>query len=321
MIIDKHMNKQLVQIVQPGLVGDPRSYWAMHFCSILEALREQKQLKYSFQKSIPHGGIQSIAGLVSNAPRAFFGYLKGSINNFGLQYFLCHYLMSREGDPAIKALLTEVSNAYDFDLLGGMTGFGVFVCGVDSYSGHNFLRTTDAVIFGYNEQTIQNVWRDIHFVDLCILINKSENSRKIAVLGEVEGNNGAKLLRESYWGGKSSFCSFGIGVSDRCEGMIAQTFRTTTGLKTILTLGSKFSVVDDFKTAIDVLDVLFAMGPNIRIPSRPGMSDVIDIIRVRWNDPVDHLIGDLRSMIIAVDSASLGTNALSLQSLPKIVIQ
>lgn len=311
----------LVNIVQPGIIADQKSYWAMHFCSILETLHQQKQLKYSFRRSIPDEAPQSLANLVANTPPSFFGQLKGSITNFGLQYFLAHYLMSYEGRNAVVSVLNGIANAYDVDLAGSLSSFGVSVCGVDSYSGHQFLQSTDAVIFGYNEHTIQNVWRDINYVDLCILLERKIFPYKVAVLGEVEGNNGAKLLRDSFWDQKSSFCSFGIGVVTNDSGhMTIQTFQTLSGLKTILTLSSSFSVVEDFKTAIDTLDVLFSMRPHIKIPLHDGMEDVVNLIRHHWNYSVEGLIKDLKSMIVSLDSTEVGVELIAMPSVPKIVL-
>lgn len=311
----------LVNIVQPGIIADQKSYWAMHFCSILETLHQQKQLKYSFRRSIPDGAPHSLANFVANTPPSFFGQLKGSITNFGLQYFLAHYLMSYEGRSAVIALLSGIANAYDVDLAGNLSSFGVSVCGVDSYSGHQFLKNTDAVIFGYNANTIQNVWRDINYVDLCILLERKSFPHRVAVLGEVEGNNGIKLLRDSFWGHKSSFCSFGIGVVTNDSGqMVIQTFQTLSGLKTILTLSSSFSVVEDFKIAIDTLDVLFSMRPHIKIPLHVGMEDVVNMIRYRWNHSVEDLIGDLKSMIIRLDSTEVGVELIAIPSVPKIIL-
>ncbi len=118
--------------------------------------------------------------------------------------------MSHEGRPAVIALLNEVANAYNVDISGNLRSFDIFVCGIDSYSGHSFLQYTDAVIIVWTkgatlEHTIQNVWRDINYVDLCIFIDRNDFPQKIAIPGEVEGNNGAKLLRQSFWGAKSSF--------------------------------------------------------------------------------------------------------------------
>lgn len=185
----------------------------------------------------------------------------------------------------------------------------------------NFLQNTDAVIFGYNEHTIQNVWRDINYVDLCILLERNSFPHRIAVLGEVEGNNGAKLLRDSFWGQKSSFCTFGIGVVKSDSGQMAiESFQTLSGVKTILTLSSSFHVVEDFKIAIDTLDVLFSMRPHIKIPLHVGMQDVVNIVRHRWNHPVENLIEDLQSMITLLDSTEVGVELIAIPSVPKIVL-
>lgn len=314
------MTQHLIKIIQPGIIGDISSYWAMHFCSILEAMHNQKQLQYSFRRSIPDDAPQSIASLVSNTPNGFFVSLKNSITNFGLQYFLCHYLMSNEGRSATVALLNAISNAYNYDLSDNLKSINIFVCGIDSYSGHNFLQTTDALIFGYSKETINNVWRDINYVDLCIILEKNDNSQKTAIFGEVEGNNGIKLLRESFWSSKSSFCSFGVGVGNNKHGqMQIQTLQTTSGLKSILTLSSNFSVIEDFKAAIDTLDVLFSMRPNINIRFQEGMQKIVEMLRYHWNRPIDSLLCELREMILRVDSHSIQQELLALASIPKIV--
>lgn len=101
--------------------------------------------------------------------------------------------------------------------------------------------------------------------------------------------------------------------------MEIQTFQTTTGLKTILSLSSNFSVVEDFKIAIDTLDVLFSMRPHINIPLHDGMRSVVDMIRYHWNNPVDDLINALRTMIVSFDSSTLGMELIPMPSIPKIV--
>jgi hypothetical protein len=155
---------------------------------------------------------------------------------------------------------------------------------------------------------------------LCIIVENGNDAQKIAILGEVEGNNGAKLLRESFWSSKSSFCSFGVGVgSNNYSQMQIQTFQTTSGLKSILTLSSNFPVIEDFKAAIDTLDVLFSMGPNINIRFQEGMQKTVEMLRYHWNKPIDSLLSELRRMILRVDSHSIQQELLALASIPKIV--
>ena len=229
--------------------------------------------------------------------------------------------MSHEGHCVIIKLLEEISNNYNINLLQDMKSFGAFICGIDSYSGQSFLEHTDAAIFGYSENTIQNVWEDIKYVDLCILVERNSfQTMNTAILGEIEGNNAVKLYRESFWDKKSSFCSFGIGVRDKQDNITVQNVRTDRGIKTIFSLGSNFPVIEDFKIAIGILETFFSMSPNHTLQFIPGQKEVVEIIRYHWHKPVVQLITTLRGMIKNVESASLGTNALSMHSVPKIII-
>jgi len=315
------MSKGIIEIVNPGIASNLTSYWAMHFVSLLEALYEHKQLQYSFTKTIPLQYDKTLSQLSSHAEHSFFSKIRNSITNWGLQYFLCHYLMSIEGEDILIKLLGEISNNYNYDLIEYYEDFGVFVCGIDSFSGETFLRTTDAHIFGYNESTIANVWEDIKYVDLCILVRSSTlEEPDIAVFGEVEGNNTMKIFRESFWNKKSSFCAFGIGVNENQNNITIQNIETFNGIKTILILGSEFLIIEDFKIAIGILETFFAISPHHVMQFVNGQRDIVCLIRDYWHKPVIELIGLLRGMIQVTPLATLGTNALSMQSIPKIII-
>lgn len=311
----------LVKIIEPGLIQNETSYWAMHFCAVLEAMRQQNQLAFSFHRSIPEELPHTLANLVANTPTGFFALLKASVTNFGMQYFLAHYLVSYEGRVPLVALLNAIANAYDVDLVGSMISYEIHVCGADSRSGRAFLEGLNAVIFGYTDQTIQQAWEDVKHVDLCIVIHRAAPLPKLAILGEVEGNHGAQMLKSPYWSGTASFCAFGIGVvlSDR-KNMELQTFRTPTGPKSVLTLSSTHYVVSDFKIAIDVLEVLFSMNHKQNIPLHLGMDTVVKMIRDYWNKPVDDLIAALRSLIVSHESMSVGADLIAIPSVPKIIL-
>lgn len=313
---------RLVSIIEPGVIGDETSYWAMHFCAVLEAIRQQNQLQYSFNRSIPFGLEHSLAQLVANTPTGFFAHLKSYVANFGLQYFLSHYLMSYDGRVPVVALLNAIANAYDFDLTGSMHSYEIYVCGSDSRSGRDFLQGLDAQFFGYSDQTIQQAWEDVKHADLCIVIQQTGNLPKLAILGEVEGNYGARMLKSKYWGGTASFCSFGVGVvSNNLKQMSLQTFHTPTGLKSVLTLSSTHFVVSDFAQAISVFEILFAMSHQQKIPLFPGMDTVVNLIRDHWNKPVDDLITTLRSLIIKHDPISVPGETITIPSIPIVVVE
>lgn len=315
------MSSDLIKIVQPSIIGDLKSYWAMHFCSVLETLYEHKQLEFNFQKTIPHYVPRTLASFAGISELGFFARIRENIRNWGLQYFLCHYLMSNEGVTLFNHLISNISNNYNFDFLRNYQSYGVFVCGIDSYSGELFLRSTNAGIAGYAEQTIQNVWEDIKYVDLCILIRRTVgDTLDSALLGEVEGNKGYKLLGSSLWGKKSSVCLFGIGVQPEGSELSIQNIRFESGIKTVITLGSEHAVIDDFQSAVGMMEVFLSLNHQQKIFMIPGQSDVIEMIRQHWTQPIDVLINELRNLIQSVESAALGTNPLTIPSLPKIIL-
>ncbi|WP_421341634.1 hypothetical protein [Aeromonas veronii] len=314
------MSSSVVKIIEPALIGDLKSYWAMHFCAVLEVLYEHKNLEFNFQKTIPYKLPKTLASFVGISERGFFARIRENVRNWGLQYFLCHYLMSAEGYNVFKVLADNISNNYNFDLLRNIRSYGVFVCGIDSYSGSIFLQNTNAGILGYNEKTISNVWEDIKYVDLCILIERNEGDLlDTAILGEVEGNKALKLFGSSYWGKKSSVCLFGIGVQQGSKYIEIHNFRTESGIKSIVSLGSNFAVIDDFQSAIGLMEIFLSLNHQHKVFTIPGQSDVVEIIRQHWNQPIENLIAVLRGMINRVDSASLGTNPLTIPSVPKII--
>lgn len=314
------MSSNVGQVIEPSIIGDAKSYWAMHFCSVLEALYEHKQLEFNIQKQIPFSEPKTLANFVGTSEQGFFARMRESVQNWGLQYFLCHYLASNEGAGLFKVLIDNISNNYDFDLLRNYHSYGVFVCGIDSYSGAEFLKTTNAAIFGYTQYNIQNVWEDIKYVDLCILIKRyAGDTLDSALLGEVEGNKGSKLLGSSGWGKKSSMCLFGIGVQPNGSQISVHNVRLENSVKTVAILGSEHSVIDDFHVAIGMLELFLSYNRNHKVMAVPGQSEVLDIIRGHWCQPVDQLIEVLRSFIVRADGASLGINPITIQSVPKII--
>lgn len=314
------MSLSIGQIIEPSIVGDAKSYWAMHFCSVLEALYEHKQLEFNIQKQIPLSEPKTLANFVGASEQGFFARMRESIRNWGLQYFLCHYLTSNDGIRLFKVLVDNISNNYDFDLLRNYHSYGVFVCGIDSYSGEEFLKNTNAGIFGYHQHNIQNIWEDIKYVDLCILIRRFDgDTLNSALLGEVEGNKGNILLGGSGWGKKSSMCLFGIGVQPNGAQISVHNVRLENSVKTVAILGSEHSVIDDFHVAIGVMELFLSFNRNHKIMEAPGQREILDIIKTHWFKPADQLISVLRSFIVRADSASLGINPITIQSIPKII--
>lgn len=314
------MNYNIGQVISPSIISDSKSYWAMHFCSVLEALYEHKQLEFNIQNMIPFSEPKTLANFVGASEQVFFARMRESVKNWGLQYFLCHYLASNEGAGLFKVIIDNVSNNYNFDLFRNYHSYGVFVCGIDSYSGAEFLRTTNAGIFGYTDKNIQNVWEDIKYVDLCILIKRFEgDTLDSALLGEVEGNKGNKLLTGTGWEKKSSMCLFGIGVKQNGAEISIHNVKLENSIKTIAILGSEHSVIDDFHVAVGTMELFLSYNRDHKVMVIPGQREVLDIIREYWFQPVDQLISVLRLFIVRANGASLGINPITIQSIPKII--
>jgi hypothetical protein len=148
-----------------------------------------------------------------------------------------------------------------------MQSYEVYVCGSDSRDGHQFLESLNAHIFGYDNKTIQQAFDDVKHVDLCIVINRADPLTRLAILGEVEGNKGAKMLRGSFWTGTASFCAFGVGVVlNNNKQMEIQTINTPTGPKSVLTMSSAHHVAADSgaEHVGSLADTLFLFGKPVR---------------------------------------------------------
>jgi hypothetical protein len=316
---------KLREIIEPGLITDHRSYWAMHFCAIFETLLEHKGLEFTFFKSIPDDAIMSAANLLSYAGPGFFRQIKRFVSNWGLQYFMSHYLRSFEGRHVVLKLLEMVSDIHGVDLLKDLESYGIHVCGADSYSGTAFLTNLEqigALVLGYSYKTIGNINRDINYVDLCILIHKKAGAGPItAVLGEVEGNHGERITRE-FFNRKSSVCSFGLGVKRDYDRLTIHNVWTESGVKTVLMMGSNFNVIADFHTAIDIVEVLFDKGSLVNLGPFPGFKDAIDLIKFYWHKPVYELMVELRRAVKVHSEAQVDTNPLTISPalIPKLII-
>lgn len=296
----------------------------MHYCSILESLYEHKQLEKAFTNVMHNPMRASLASYAGTVGHSHLTHLKNYIQNWGLQYFLSHYLLTAEGFNIIKMLLDDISSNYSFDIMNNMESYGVFVSGRDSNSGDSFLKTTDAEIFGHHGATIKNSYDKLCNTDLCILIKyKSLNERTIALFGEVEGNVYSGMHKKSYWDEKKSqYCYFGFCVTSSNSGFHKPTYeniRTNTGVKSYVRLFTEHNIIDDFRLAISYLEIFFSLTPSHKLNYYVGQKEIALLVRDYWNKPLYELISFLRQFISTVEPASLGTNPLSEYSVPKII--
>ncbi|NPT44803.1 hypothetical protein GNZ12_26500 [Paraburkholderia sp. 1N] len=318
------MKANVVELVRPGVITNPLAYWATHIGAILVTLADQQRLTYRFYgKTIPEGVPQTLATLCGNAPVNFLKMMDGAIQNFGMQYFLSTYLMSTEGFPCLRQLLEAIGKSRNVDLISPTVSVGVYVCGKDSRSGQAFLANTQAYLFGSNGMTLNEAARQIEYADLCVLLYPQSGEHPIALLGEVEGVRGERLTWPSFWDEKSPHCCFGIGVHRGLRGMSELfTQQLSSGSRTIMRFGSSHHVVSDFHKAITTLISQMSHSRHADLHAEEGLAEVMNLVRHRWNDPIDLLIEELQSMsmLSTMPTEQQMDNLCGLMHVPSIVV-
>lgn len=327
------MESSTLEIIKPSVFEDLNAYWAMHFCSVLEILHDHKTIEHGFQKSYMEGVYPTLRNLASHAGFAFFNKIKMSVQNFGLQSLLCHYLTSTEGRPVFDNIMTNLSNYHSYDFLGLSGQYGVFISGKDFQSGSNFISENNPELLGYGTITHADAAEKVAYSDLCFLFKGDE--RNYAVLGEVEGNHGQKLASGGYWVKKNGlYYSFGIGVRQRVQSL-PQTLvgqqksppvitggwvKTDVGNKYVVMIDSDHSVVQDFYNAVGTIQLFMTMGAEQRANYDPMLLPVLNVIKQNWDAHIIDLLNHLRNMLISNQGATLGVNPLAAKVVPSIMV-
>ncbi|RRD71950.1 MULTISPECIES: hypothetical protein [unclassified Desulfovibrio] len=323
------MNNELVKIIKPGLFSDQNSYWAMHYCAIFETLYDQKTIEHGFQKKYMLGVEPTLENLAAKAGFAFFYQIRQSLQNFGLQWLLCHFLLSSQGEPIFRNIVENLSSLYDYDFTGRAQEYGIFISGKDFLTGANFAKNYNPILAGHGFLTLQDVAEKVAFADMCFFFKKEENT--YAILGEVEGNYGARLLTSPFWEKKKGqYYSFGIGVKKKDYTLntvnekvlppviIGQWVRTPYGDKYVIIIESDHDVIKDFHNAIGTVQLFMTMGPNQRANYDPTLLPVLNLIKQHWDKDIVELILQLRNLFDVSKFATLGTNQIVGKTIPII---
>ncbi|MGI9281807.1 MAG: hypothetical protein ACR2PX_19565 [Endozoicomonas sp.] len=168
------MNKETVEIIKPGIYSDMNAYWAMHYCSILEALYEQKTISHGFQQNYMQEVEPTLHNLAAKAGFTFFRDIKQSLKNFGLQSLLCHYLTSPEGSPVFFNIMEKLSDHHNYDLSTDPYDYGVFISCRDFASGIKFVEDNNPILLGYEPMLHNQAAEKVAFADLCFLLKSEE---------------------------------------------------------------------------------------------------------------------------------------------------
>lgn len=315
------------QMISPGLIGNFNSYWAMHFCAVLESLYQQKTIEFGFQREYMNEVFPSIENLISKSGPSFFLRIKNSLQNFGLQTFLAHFLLSNEGKPITETIINEVLTERKMNVDLKEYQYGVFISAKDFASSSQFIADHNPTLITHPGVTFSEAGKSVAYADICILLKSGEE--KIGILGEIEGNRAHLLYRESFWKRKSgAYFSFGIGVRQRTlhPNMYQEPPSLTYKWEKIgeqnfliVEMSSDYSVINDFYSAIGTVETLFTMGKNQRLALNFEVQNVVRLIRDSWDDNILDLLKKMRELIIYSET-TLGTNPLGVTSAPKIYL-
>ncbi|WP_341659610.1 hypothetical protein [Vibrio sp.] len=328
------MNENLVEIIKPGLHLNLNAYWAMHYCSILETLYEQKTMPHGFNRPYMENVEPTLGNLAAKAGFAFFNEIKNSLQNFGLQALLCHYLTSDEGKPIFNDIVSKLSELHNFDFVSKTQEYGVHISCKDFNSGLRFAQAYNPYLLGYGKLQHQDVASKVAYADLCILLKQDDEN--YGILGEVEGNHGGELLLDSFWNRKKGeYYSFGFGVKQRIfkrpsviSGKIepeppqitGRWVMTDYGWKYVVMIESDHSIVQDFHGAIGTIQMFMTLGPQQRANYDSSLLPVLNLIKQNWDNNVLDLISNLRSLLVSNKLATLGVNPLPAKIIPSIII-
>lgn len=305
----------------------------MHFCSIFETLYDQNTIAHSFNRPYMESFEPTLGNLAAKAGFAFFNEIKNSLQNFGLQALLCHYLTSEEGKPIFNDIVSKLSDLHTFDFVSKTQQYGVHISCKDFNSGLRFAQAHNPFLLGYGKLHLQDVASKVAYADLCILLKQDDEN--YGILGEVEGNHGTDLLLDSFWNRKKGeYYSFGIGVKKRTlkipsiiTGSIELEPAQITGRWVVTDLGWKYvimiesdhSIVQDFHNAIGTIQMLMTLGPQQRAIYDSSLLPVLNLIKQNWDCHVLDLISNLRSLLVSNKFATFGVNPLPAKTIPNII--
>lgn len=299
------MMKSQIQLesIRNDIVSYDVSFWAMQFKAILEAI--QNQIPLSINSKIHPNVLEtrSLASLYQKNPYGFFVPLVDYLQNWALQYLLCYYLKSSNGIIMLQKLYDKLSEVFNTCIpKPSLENTSIQVVGKDSLFCNNFWNDNVHFVFASNPPIkLIDANKDVAYVDLCIY-QKTECSdyENIAILGEVEGNHGKKMFRNSYWEKpKSPYCVFGIGVCNKSLLPFSDYYTEVKdfgflGKRVLLVLGSKAPVIDGLSSALYYLNNIFQTN---RFPSSfgllPELAFVLDTIKRHWNKTINELILEL----------------------------
>lgn len=202
-----------------------KSYWSMFYYAIISTIRQQKTLTTPWDDKLK--SLQSYKGQLIDS--SFFSNMIGSIKNHGFEYLMVEFLRTEEGWWAFEDLCESILEDHgicDFNIkYYNITKTGVDYSLYENQLKHNtqnvnFLLPGKSTLKQSSIVTpLNGNFEDIYIrmiKNSDIYIEVSDGHERFSFVGEVEGNDGDKMLRPGFFKGiKGLYSTFGICASDR----------------------------------------------------------------------------------------------------------
>lgn len=287
-------SSELSRVLNFGIIEHPKSYWATHFLSILRCLHYHKMLTHKAQNlhSFPNWTLGDMRG---NLPGDFFTTIRASLKNWGFQYFLQSFLNKKMSVTILNNILDILQRKYSDSYPDQFTHGTFYLSGIDSTLSMNLQNKFTDIWPSKLKDKEPNIQKLISHSDLCLILSRKSDPKRIAIFGEVEGNHGGSLRKDSYWKGKNDFCVFSIGVEKGINKTCTIETTHCNGVdRANVTFAHDHLVVLDFDFIIQQFAALFSNGPQTRIQTRVDEVDFfINFIKKYWNTPYQTLETEL----------------------------
>lgn len=284
----------LLRTTTAPFISNPTAYWLSNFAAVLACLDDHALLENRpVSLDLPIGG-WSLADFRGRSPVHAFAIIERQLRNWAFQYLLVEVL-NDTSLPYLQLLLAELSSLREpsIDLTGGNAW--VAISGSDSMSGRDFATRHDAKLFCDLRRTTRTSGALVADTDLVVIVENVRDYR-LAVFGEVEGNHGEQIRRDSFWARKSPLLSFGVGVVPGAEGKVhIGTLPTASGDRVVLLFERERGLAADFMDAVGWLGFLIQHGPADRRRHRvePGLKEALDYIAGHFQTPVSAILHGL----------------------------
>lgn len=265
------------------------SYWSMQFISILECLVYHKNLQ--FRAVGDSHSISSLATMKSQYPNSFFDLMANSIQNWGMQYFMVHFLNHRMGLKIVDGIKENLDGLFNIPHYQNYNDFRFYISGLDSELPSKISRRYDEIYPRYTELDFLEKDYLVKNSDFCLILKDTDEDKNIAIFGEIEGNHGDKLFQDSFWNHKPNLCVLGIGAVDGYKKGVfyIEEFLYKGKYPKLNVLFEKNSfVVRDFYFVINEFRIIFNYGKShISYHENSNYSYIVnEIIIKNWNNPI-----------------------------------